>query len=485
MDAARIVCELGRKSKNESMKTTLLAPESPINGTPKPVAISDGQVLTGELEWFAKVLDTRFKLHFGQPDNYHHVNDVPMPEIPAAADGNYARFVQEHHLTREERLLLLLALCPHVKPELLDPLFVVNSVNNRYFSSFGGVPTTAPNPFLPTGETALWLLSDHDLERRFEVQNLLSPQHFFFSDQILRLEPQPGAGSLMGAQLMVSEQWFAVLCKGRADGPVFSAEFPAEAVHTEMEREDIVLNPATWNSVEEIMDWLQYKHQFMALPGMRKRMRPGYRALFFGPPGTGKTMVACWLGKRTERPVYRIDLSMVVSKYIGETEKNLANIFRRASANDWILFFDEADALFGRRTQVSSSNDRHANQEVSFLLQRVENYDGLVILASNFKENMDDAFIRRFDLMAHFTMPTPPQRLQLWQSSFSPALPEDPAIDLFALSKKHELAGGNIANVVRYATMKALSSGQPHVSEAYILEGIKKEMSKLGIFRMD
>jgi SpoVK/Ycf46/Vps4 family AAA+-type ATPase len=217
---------------------------------------------------------------------------------------------------------------------------------------------------------------------------------------------------------------------------------------------------------------------------MQKRMRPGYRALFFGPPGTGKTMVACWLGKRTGRPVYRIDLSMVVSKYIGETEKNLANIFRKASAHDWILFFDEADALFGRRTQVSSSNDRHANQEVSFLLQRVESYDGLVILASNFKDNMDEAFTRRFDLMAHFTMPTPYQRMELWQSVFSPALPIDPAIDVFALSKKYELAGGNIANVVRYATMKALRAGADVVEEAFVVDGVKKEMAKLGIFRM-
>jgi hypothetical protein len=467
------------------MKTNVLHPEPEVNGFHSTPIYPDGKALANDLEWFAKVLDTRFKLHFGQPDQFAHVDDVPMPEVPATAEGGYARFLREHGLSREERLLLLLAICPHVQPELLDPLFVVNTVNNRYFSAFGGVPSTSPHPFLPSGETALWLLAGHDIVRRFEVQQLLSSSHFYFTQQILRLDSQPGSGSLVSAQLTISEQWFAAFCNGSVEGPTFSAEFPAEAVTTEMEREDIVLNPATWNSVEEILDWLEYKQQFMALPGMKKRMRPGYRALFFGPPGTGKTMVTCWLGKRTGKPVYRIDLSMVVSKYIGETEKNLANIFRRAAANDWILFFDEADALFGRRTQVSSSNDRHANQEVSFLLQRVEHYDGLVILASNFKENMDDAFIRRFDLMAHFTMPTPPQRLQLWQSSFSPALPADPGMDLFALSKKHDLAGGNIANVVRYATMKALSSGQSHVSEAFILEGIRKEMYKLGISRLD
>ncbi len=446
---------------------------------------TDGEIIAAELDWLAAVVDTRFRLHFGQADRYQAIEEVPMPEITASAEGNYARFLREHGLSREERLLLLLAMAPHVRPDLLDPLLTINTINNRNFSSFGGVPTSGAQPFMPTGETALWLLADRDLTRRFEVSALLSDQHFFQTEQILRLETLPGQAGIFGGQLVIGEHALASFCMGKRGGPAFSAEFPAQPVTTEMEREDIVLHPATWSSVEEILEWLEYKERFEALPGMKKRMRPGFRALFFGPPGTGKTMVACWLGKRTGRPVYRIDLSMVVSKYIGETEKNLSNIFRKASAQDWILFFDEADALFGRRTQVSSSNDRHANQEVSFLLQRVESYDGLVILASNFRENMDEAFTRRFDLMAHFTMPTPYQRMDLWRTSFSSALPIDPVIDVFELSKKYELAGGNIANVVRYATMKALRKGESVVNEALIVEGVKKEMTKLGILRMD
>ncbi len=445
----------------------------------------NGEVLERELRWFAQVLDTRFKLHFGQPDLFEAIGDVSAPEITAATSGSYADFVCVHQLSVAERLLLLLALCPHLQPDLLDPLLVINATTNRNFSCFGGAPTSGAQPFLPTGETALWLLADGDLAGRFEVLQLFATTHVFQMEQVLRLETQPQQTTFMGGQLTVGEQWIQRFCMGQMSGPTFSAEFPAQEVHTAMEREDIVLNPATWSSVDEILEWLDYKDRFEALPGMKKRMRPGYRALFFGPPGTGKTMVACWLGKRTGRPVYRIDLSMVVSKYIGETEKNLAHIFRKASAHNWILFFDEADALFGRRTQVSSSNDRHANQEVSFLLQRVESYDGLVILASNFKDNMDEAFTRRFDLMAHFTMPTPYQRMELWQSVFSPALPIDPTIDVFALSKKYELAGGNIANVVRYATMKALRAGAVVVEEAFIVEGVKKEMTKLGIFRME
>jgi SpoVK/Ycf46/Vps4 family AAA+-type ATPase len=150
---------------------------------------------------------------------------------------------------------------------------------------------------------------------------------------------------------------------------------------------------------------------------MRHKLRPGCRALFFGPPGTGKTLTATVLGKATGRQVYKVDLSMVVSKYIGETEKNLAGPFDRAEHKDWILFFDEADALFGKRTQVRDAHDRYANQEVSFLLQRIETYHGLVILASNLASHVDEAFARRFGHLVHFPMPR--QDLEERASGFS------------------------------------------------------------------
>lgn len=137
--------------------------------------------------------------------------------------------------------------------------------------------------------------------------------------------------------------------------------------------------------------------------------------MFSGPPGTGKTLTAALLGKSTGRDVYRVDLSMVVSKYIGETEKNLSRVFDAASYKEWILFFDEGDALFGKRTEASSSNDRHANQLTGYLLQKIEDFPGTVIVATNLKSNMDEAFTRRFQNMVHFTIPGPEERLQLWK----------------------------------------------------------------------
>src|SRR6185436_18277436 len=134
---------------------------------------------------------------------------------------------------------------------------------------------------------------------------------------------------------------------------------------------DLVLHPNTFKHIREIENWLLYNDTLWQW-GIGKKLKPGYRALFHGPPGTGKTLTATLLGKYTGRPVFRIDLSRVVSKYIGETEKNLASLFDKAEHKDWILFFDEADALFGKRTEIRDAHDKYANQEVSYLLQRIE-----------------------------------------------------------------------------------------------------------------
>ena len=171
---------------------------------------------------------------------------------------------------------------------------------------------------------------------------------------------------------------------------------------------------------------------------------------------------------------------MVVSKYIGETEKNLAGIFDMAENKNWILFFDEADALFGKRTSTSSSNDRHANQEVSYLLQRIEDYAGLVILATNLKTNIDEAFARRFQIMVDFQKPDENQRLQLWQNAFTPPCQLAPEVDLGKLAAEHALTGAAIMNVLRYCSLRSLSRGNTLVTLPDIKQGIRTEMRKEG-----
>jgi SpoVK/Ycf46/Vps4 family AAA+-type ATPase len=171
---------------------------------------------------------------------------------------------------------------------------------------------------------------------------------------------------------------------------------------------------------------------------------------------------------------------MVLSKYIGETEKNLGRVFDLAEHRRWILFFDEADALFGRRTVVESSHDRYANQEISFLLQRIEDFSGVVILASNLKTNIDDAFLRRFHSVIYFPMPKPAERRRIWQNAFSKRAVLDERIDLGRLAEKHELSGGTIMNVVRYSSLKALSRHQSTIWLEDMEEGIRREFQKEG-----
>lgn len=163
-----------------------------------------------------------------------------------------------------------------------------------------------------------------------------------------------------------------------------------------------MFHPAVMEEIKPILDWLQHRKTVKKDLNPIKNTDKSFSAIFYGPAGSGRKTAAAALGKLMGQEVYRIDLSQVVSKYIGETEKNLSQIFERAENKNWILFFDEADALFGKRTTVKDAHDRYANNETNYLLQRIEEYDGLVILSTNFKSNIDQAFTRRIRLVIEF-----------------------------------------------------------------------------------
>lgn len=177
--------------------------------------------------------------------------------------------------------------------------------------------------------------------------------------------------------------------------------FSAEAMTTDLGWSDLVLPPSTLDQLREIEEKIGAEPSMQEDQSSSKR-RPAHSCLFYGPPGTGKTLAASLLGRRVNRDVYRIDLSSVVSKYIGETEKNLERIFERAENVDCILFFDEADALFGKRTDVKDAHDRFANSEVTYLLQRIEAFSGVAILASGHPTVLDDVVTRRFQSVVQF-----------------------------------------------------------------------------------
>ena len=284
----------------------------------------------------------------------------------------------------------------------------------------------------------------------------------------------------MSGKLILDAEVLELLTSGVIGKPRFTIDFPAEHVETEMEWDDLVLHPKTLQQIKEIEHWITHNQTLLLDWGMKKRIKPGYRALFYGPPGTGKTLTATLLGKYTGKDVYRIDLSRVVSKYIGETEKNLSSLFDKAENKNWILFFDEADALFGKRTDIRDAHDKYANQEVAYLLQRIESYNGLVILATNQRGNIDDAFIRRFQTIIHFPMPGAEEREAIWRKAFPPQIETAPDIDWHQIASRYELTGAGITNVVHFCAVEVLQSKVYTLSLAQLESAIFREYIKEG-----
>lgn len=207
----------------------------------------------------------------------------------------------------------------------------------------------------------------------------------------------------------------------------------------------------------------------------------GLAALFSGGPGTGKTLAAHVVSDALGLDLFQVDLSNVVSKYIGETEKNLERVFQAAERHSVVLFFDEADSLFGSRSEVRDARDRYANLEVSYLLQRMEQYDGIVLLATNLRGNLDSAFSRRLHFIIHFPDPDVPTRRRLWEQHLRPVRPLDDGdpVDLDLLAEHVELAGGDIRNIVLAAAYDAAASGR-RVGMRLLVEATLREYRKLG-----
>lgn len=432
-------------------------------------------VYSPEFEFLIQCIEFRLN-HINQVD---HISMFPKP--PELQEWHLHTDLPELlKLSNDEITLLLVALAPHVFPDLYDKA-IENGLNKPGdFPQLGGVRGKNYRGFLPTGETALYLLAGNDALRRMEISKLFDEDYAFARQQILWLEDPPEGEPIMSGKIIVAREYVELLTRGTISPPRFGMSFPAQKVDTTLSWDDLVLPTQTIDSIKELEIWIKYGSTLLDQWGMSGKIKPGYRVLFHGPPGTGKTFTASLLGKYTGKEVYKIDLSMVVSKFIGETEKNLANLFDKAENKNWILFFDEADALFGKRTSVRDAHDKYANQEVSFLLQRTEGYAGLVILATNFKSNIDDAFTRRFQSHIFFPSPKYNERIQLWEKAFPSKVKFEEDVDLSYFARQFELTGAQIMNVVQFACLQTLHQKSITVSKNDILLGINKEYNKEG-----
>ena len=430
-----------------------------------------------ELKWFEIFLEARIAQFFNNkledPYQIHIAPDLSEEE------SIYAKFVNRYQLNFGERLVLLLCLIPHIKPELLDSFLVKDAVTGRFYTIFGGVAGQNHNGFLPTGETAVFLLSGNDLLARTTASKLFAETHKFYIFNILKLDESKLGEPRLSGLLSISEETLSLLTSGNDYEPPFSSKFPARILHSSLTWDDLVLDTNAYDEIETIKVWINQKDNPEWNDVKHSGWMKGYRVLFYGPPGTGKSLTATLMGNECGKIVYRIDLSQIVSKYIGETEKNLSSLFQLSENKNWILFFDEADALFGKRTEMTDAKDKYANQETSYLLQRIEDFQGLIILATNFKPNIDSAFLRRFQSIVYFKIPGISQREKLWEKALS-RLPGENQVDVLKLAGDYEIAGGFINNVVQFAWLNARKNNSKIITNQDVLLGIKREYAKEG-----
>lgn len=439
-----------------------------------------------QIKWFQQVLDTAIRLYFKQECEVDSLYEV---KTYSSSWWKEVTGISDKQISFDEKVVVMFALMPHICPQILDIFFIQNKNFNRQYTEFGGWKGLSHGGFLPTGETVAFIIAGEDVEKRIEIIRLFQKNHWFYTQNILRLENAGEGEPFLSGQLRVSEEFLSHVLLDKEYKPDYNIGFPAKRITTELNWEDMVLDYEVAAELEEINIWISSGKIIMEDLKLSRILKAGYRSLFYGPPGTGKTLAVMLLGKKNKMDVYRIDLSMIVSKYIGETEKNLASVFDLAENRNWILFFDEADALFAKRTSTNTSNDRHANQEVAYLLQRIEDFPGMIILATNLRSNIDEAFSRRFQSIIYFPIPTEELRVEIWKNMLKD-WPGEVNEELITMAAKIELSGGAISNVVRrYALYlvkekeqdlsKLISNKELHLSKSILKDALLKEKLKL------
>ncbi len=435
-------------------------------------------VLAEHLHWLSTVIDMRIRLHFGnvQPE----VDSIEAIPVPAVDENSVlGKLIQEHKMDMSERLMLTMSLVPHLQPQLFDVFFLKNQQTDRGFTEFGGLRGTNNAGFIPTGETVAFVLAGEDLQKRLQVYQLFSADHFFNRAGILKLTDVRDGEPLLSGVLQISADYLNLLTTGKMQKPVYSNNFLATQLTTPLNWDDLVLDGYTLEAIIEIQTWITHSQTLMNDWGLNKITKPGYCSLFYGPPGTGKTLTAALLGKTTGLDVYRVDLSLIVSKYIGEAETNLSAVFEYAERRNCILFLDDADALFDKGDQNTGSCDWYAKQ-IAYLIQKIEDFTGIVIIATNLKSNIDRVFISRFQSTIYFSIPDAANRLKIWRKLFSVALKPGSELTkkIEEIAAEYEIPGGNIVNVFRYAAVKAAGKGVAEICYEDVIAGIHNELRK-------
>ncbi len=390
--------------------------------------------------------------------------DVLPARTSYGSSGPLAGLIEACELDEPDALLVAAALAPALD-ESFGPLY----------ASLSDLADHPPWLSPVVGST----LAARTLAGRLAARERLAPDAKLRSLGLLRVAEPGGPGSV--PRVMLEDEIESALLGLSEHRRDFSSDFPATPLVTVHGLDDVIVGPSVAKQLRSLLSRIRVESIVVDKWGFGAHHdhARGIVALFHGPPGTGKTMAAAALAREAGLPAYRIDLSGLVSKYIGETEKNLARVFDYAERHRCVLVFDEADAVFGSRAEVRDARDRYANQEVSYLLQRIEDHPGVVLLATNLLANIDTAFMRRVHVRVEFASPGRSERERIWAAAIPPATPLDDDVDLPALAKAFDLTGAEIREATFDAAFLAADDGC-QVTHGRLVDGVRLRFTHKG-----
>jgi AAA+ superfamily predicted ATPase len=408
-------------------------------------------------------------------------NEISHPGFPVISNTStpYGDFCRLYLNDQFELLIFICGLAVTLKPQIFDPLMKKLQLNQGINSEIGGIITNEPKQYIPNGDTLCYMFSDGTLEERLEIMERYQPDSNLFDKNLLKHITDNDHINYFSQGFKVTQESLDLITKGYSKSPDFSTKFPAVKISGNFELNDLILSKSVIEKIKIFTNWINNENTIIENAQIKKIIKPGFKVIFHGPSGTGKTETAKIIGKETNRDVYRINSSHLVSKYIGETEKNIENIFKQAANKNWILFFDEAESLFSKRNTSSQGSDKYANQQVGFLLQKIEDFEGVCILSTNLKHAMDEAFLRRFHLFIYFEKPDYFQREEIWKRALGLFTDDLSAIKLNEISKKYDLTAAQIHNSIKiYNALSFDSTQTKQISQTLLEKAIDWELKK-------
>ncbi len=413
------------------------------------------QSLQEVLLYLQQLISFRLENPQGTMDDLSFLNHLPQ-------ESNLRALFEKKNLNPAEQLALILSLARATQPALFFPLTQA-SADPLKQNQIGGSIKTASFRFIPTLQTLVYVLAGEDMRQQQQYLRHFHPKHPLFLEDIIYLESTLDKDNKreddpLYRELRLSYPYLRYFLGGDAPRLDEEPNFPATLSETALSFEDVVLPQNTRDELQDLIKYIRNRDRLFAKEGVEDRIKPSYVVVFTGMPGMGKTITAKTIGKSLGIPVYIVNLARVVSKYIGETEKNLEKIFDRFDKQNCILFFDEADALFGKRTEVKEAKDRYANQEVAYLLQKVESFQGLVILATNvhdLENTFDKAFQRRIRRLIEFPFPREAERLLLWEKALPRSFQYAEGL-LPNLAANYQVNGASVNNIISDVLVEAV-----------------------------